>query len=101
MLNVLIAPQKNRKGVGASFSFLMRYLHPYKLISDRYPNKGKRDALDGLIITRREVIRVTRREHLYILMIHKDFRDHELNCVHRWVRIITEDIETPVFKDNE
>ena len=71
------------------------------MVYDRYPNKDKRDALGGVIITRREVIRVTRREQIFIFTKHKDFRDHELQCVYRWVRVIREVIETHVFEDSE
>ena len=34
-------------------------------------------------------------------MKHKDFRDHELHCVHKWVNVIREGIETHVFEDSE
>ena len=71
------------------------------MIYDRYPNKDKSDALGGLIITQRYVIRVTRREQLYIFMKHEDFGDHELHCVQRWVRVIVDGIESHVFKDSE
>ena len=67
------APQKKRQGVGASLSVLLCYLHPVKLVFDRYPNKDKRDALGGILITPRDVIRVTSREQLYIFMKHEDF----------------------------
>jgi len=68
-------PRKKRRVVGASCSALIHYLHPDKLIADRYPNKGKRDALSGIIITKREARRVTRRKQLYIFMEHEDFKD--------------------------
>ena len=41
-------------------------LLPANFIADRYPNKYKRGVIGGIIITRREVIRVTRRENLCI-----------------------------------
>ena len=100
ILNVSENPQKNRQGVGASWSVLLYYLHPYKLIYDRYPNKDNRDALGGIIITRRDVISVTRREQLCIFMKHRQFEDHELHCVQKWVRVIREIIETHVFEDS-
>ena len=101
MSNILNAPQKKRRGVGASCSVLLRYLLPAKLISNRYPNKDKRDALGGLIITQRDIIRVTRREQLYIFMKHEDFGDHELNSVQKWARVIREGSESHAFKDRK
>ena len=53
---------KNRRNVGASCSVILRYLHPEKLIYERYSNKDKSDVIGGLIITQREVVTVTRRE---------------------------------------
>ena len=61
---------------------------PSLFISYSYPNKEKRDAPSGIVITCREVIRVLRREKLYIFMKHVDFEEHKLHCVQRWVRVI-------------
>ena len=96
MLNVLNA-KKKRRGIGASRSVLIRYLHPPKLIYGRYSNNEKHDYLSGIIITRIEVIRVTRRDHLCIFMQNEEFKDHELHCVQRWVRINREGIEEHWF----
>ena len=76
MSNASNDPPKKRWGVGPSCSVLLRYLQQTKLIADRYPNKDKRDAHGGIIITRREVISVTRREQLYIFIKHEDFVYH-------------------------
>ena len=101
MSNISNAPQIKRKGVGASCSVLLCYLHPSKLIPDRYPNKDKHDALDGIIITRRDVIRVIRREQLCILMKYEDFGDHKLHCIQKWVRVTREGNEAHSFQDSE
>ena len=74
-------------------SSIVTSAHP-SLVSDRYPNKYKCDALGGLVITRIDVIRVTRREQLRIFMEHEDFGDHELHCVQKWVRFIIEGSES-------
>ena len=34
-------------------------------------------------------------------MTHKDFGEHEFHCVHSWVKVIREGIETHVFEDIE
>ena len=99
MLNVLNATQKKRRGVGASCSVLLRYLHPVKLIAGRYPNKDKHDAFSGIIITRREVIRVNIREQLCVFMQHEHFEDHGLHCVQRWVRVNTEGYDAHMLED--
>ena len=101
MLNMSNAQRKKRRCIGASCSARLSYLHPSKLIYDRYTNKEKLDALGGIIINLRYVIRVTRREQLCIVMKHENFGDHELHCIQKWVRVIREDIETHLFKDSE
>ena len=93
MSDISNTPRKKIQGVGASCSVLPQYLQPSKLIYDRYPNKDKRDVIGGIIITQRDVIRVTRREQLCIFMKHEDFGDHELHCIQKWVRFIREGSE--------
>ena len=77
------------------------YLHPSKLIVDRYSNKDKHDALGGIVVTQIEVLIVTRREQLCIFMKHEDFGYHEFEYVQRWVRFIREGSETHVFGYSE
>ena len=101
MSNILNAPQRKRQGLGASCSVLLHYLHSYKLIYDRYSNKENCGALGGLIITRIDVIRVTRKEQLCIFMIHEDFGDHEFQCAQKWVIVIREGSEAHTFEDSE
>ena len=71
------------------------------MICERYPNKDKRGVLDGLIITRRYIIIIIRREQLFIFSKHKGFGDHELHCVQKWFIVIREGIKTQVFEDTE
>ena len=101
MSNISNAPRKNRRGVGASCSVLLIYLQPAKLIHDSHTNKYKRDFLSGIIITQRDVIRVTRREQLCILMKHEEFRDHKLHWVQKLVVVIIEGSEAHALEDSE
>ena len=78
MSNISNYPQNKGQGIGASCSFLLLYLYPYTLNYYRYTKKYKCDALGGIIVTRIDLIRVTRREQLCIFMKHKDFVYHEL-----------------------
>ena len=101
MPNVSNYPRKKRQYSSASSLAFFRYLHPAKIFYDRHPNKEKHYALGAIIITQRYVIRVTRREQIYIFMKHKAFRDHELQCVHKWVRVTRECSEAHAFEDSE
>ena len=88
MSNVSKAPQKQRRCFGASYSVLLRFIHPAKLVYDRYPKKYKCDAPGGLIITQRDILRVARREQLCIFMKYKYFGDHALRYIQKWVIFI-------------
>ena len=101
MSNILNAPRKKRRDVGASWSVLLIYLHPAKFIYYRYPNKDKRDALGGIIITRRDIIRVNRWEQICIFFKRKDFGDHKLHWVQKWIIVIREGVETHVLEYSE
>ena len=71
------------------------------MIYDRYINKYKRDAPSRVIITRRDVIRVTRTKQLYIFIKYEDFGDYEFHSVQKWVRVIREGSEAHSFEDIE
>ena len=86
---------------GASWSFILHYLHPDKLISDGYPCKENRYAIGGLINIWREVRIVTKREQLCIFMKHEDFKYHDLKCVQMQVIVTKEVSEEHLFKDSE
>ena len=101
MSNILNFLQQKRRGVGASCSFVLHFIHPSKLIFDRYTNKEKFDTLGWLVITRRDAIRVTRREQLCIFMKHEDFVHHELHSAQKWVIVVREGSEVHAFKDSE
>ena len=74
---------------------------PSQVDADRYPNKDKWYVLGGVIITPREVIKVTRREHLFIFVKLEYFGYHELYCVQRWFIFIRYGSETHSFEDIE
>ena len=78
------APLKKRQSSGASYSVLVWYLHPSKLISDIYSNKDKRNALSGIIIFKREFRRVTGREQLCIFMKRYYSQDKDLRWFKSW-----------------
>ena len=98
MLNASNSPRKKRQGVDASYSVLLCYIHPPKLTFGSYPKKDRCDDIIGIIVIRREVIRVTRRENICYFMQHEEFKDHELHCVQRWDRFNIEGSDSHVFK---
>ena len=74
-------------GAGAIAQVSKRFLHPSKLIDDKYPNTTGDYKVEGLIEVRREVKTVNRREQMCIVFHHKDFQNVELHAVERWVKV--------------
>ena len=71
------------------------------MISISYNKKYNIDAISGLIIIRRDIIRVNRMEYLCVYKKHEDIKDNDLQCVKKWVRINIEGSDADVFKDRE
>ena len=55
-----IAPK--RCVVGAQCTVLLKYLHPSKVIADKWPNMSEQDRLGGLLAIRQEIQKVKGRE---------------------------------------
>ena len=98
MSNTPIAPQKKIQGVGDSYSVLLLYLHLSKMVYESYSTKDNSGSISGIIITRRGIIRVSRRENIFIFIKHDDLKESELQCVKSWVRVDTEGFEAHVFE---
>ena len=63
------------------------FLHPDKLIADKYPNKYNHYSLSSIIIIKKGVKRVIRREQLGIAMKHIYLQDKELNLNSQWIHM--------------
>ena len=86
-----MAPKTLNMGKGATVSALCRVLYPSEFIRNKYPNLEKGQRLSGLIILRRELKRIRRKDVMAIVMKHEDFKDgeenRELYCLQRWVKV--------------
>lgn len=86
-----MAPKTLNMGKGATVSTLCRVLHPSEFIRNKYPNLEKGQRLSGLVILRRELKRIRRKDVMAIVMKHEDFKDgeenRELYCLQRWVKV--------------
>ena len=78
-------------GIGAVCKVQLKYLHPAKLISEKYPEFAHQQKLEKLLALRQETIVVNRREQVCVVFRSEEFEDKELYCVKRWVKVTTED----------
>lgn len=77
-------------GIGAVCSVVVQYLHPSKLIKDKYPSRGAKERLGNLVAIRRETLKVNRVDRVCIVFRHDDFPNQLLHCCERWTRVDTE-----------
>ena len=92
--------EKLRLGIGATCSVALKYLHPRKVICDKYTNTTARQTLDGLISLKKETLTVNRREQECVVFRHEEFEGILLHCVLRWVKITSEGSADTFFDDD-
>ena len=88
---------KKKHGVGAVCRVLMRFIHPSKLIRDKYPNRTEQQKLGELTVIRQEVKTVNRKPQMCIIMRHDIWPNKELYCVKRWVKVMSEGSPSDFF----
>ena len=72
---------QKRLGVGAVCSVQGKFLHPGKLISDKYPNRPANHELKGLIVVEEGTKMIRKKDTDVILMRHEDFENQFIYCI--------------------
>lgn len=75
------------------------YLHPAKLIADRWPNRSDKDRLEDLLAIRQEIKKIKGRDQVSIVFRHDELDGSEVYSVKRWVKV-TEEGSSEHFFDN-
>ena len=94
-------PRKKCVGVGANCSVLLKYMHPAKTISDKYPNTTARQRIENLVALRQETKIVKRKQQRVIVFRHDDFLEVEIYCVRRWVKVMVEGAPEHFFEGED
>ena len=87
---------KNKRhchGVGAKVSIYMKFLHPRKAVSTRYPHYTKTEVLDNLLVVAQEEEKlvVSKRQQVCLTMQHDDFDNgHILHAVAQYCKVTEE-----------
>ena len=87
---------KKKHGVGAVCRTFMRFIHPSKLIRDKFPNSTHQQKLGELIAIRQEVKTVNRN-----VMRHNLWPNQELYSVKMWVKVRSEGVNYDFFDTQE
>jgi hypothetical protein len=90
---------KKRIGVGAKCSVLKRFLHPSRLIQDKYINIAFHDRLSDLIAIRKEVKTIRNKDVTCIVFQHGDFPTDELYAHQRYAKVLEEGAAADIFRD--
>ena len=90
-----MAPHLRRLGVGAKTSCLSKFIHPSEHIRNKYPNPIQGHRLEGCVVVRQEVKKVSRRDQLCVVIHHDDFKTSsddfvELYAVKRYLKVTEE-----------
>ena len=108
MCNVFLikkmAPQLHELGVRAKCSCLSRFVHPSQHKRNKYPNPVSGHRLEGCLTIHQEVKNVSRRDQLWIIIHHDDFKMVdgefiELHDVKRYFKV-TEEGDLDLFFDD-
>ena len=94
-----MSADKKTLGVGAVVSVLSRMLHPSAAIRERYTNPQPRHILENLLVIRKEVRKINRRDQMAIVMRHDEFPGIELYCIEKFVHITTSGPPEHYFTD--
>ena len=90
-------PRKLRLGIGAKCSVKTEYMHPAKIVSDKYPNRTAQSVMDGYCPDR-DNKKVNRREQPCVIFRHGNFEGVELHCVTRWAKVVEQGAAEHFFK---
>ena len=89
--------RKKQLGIRTTCEALKFFLHPRKVVSNKYPNELAHERLEGLLVLRRESKKVNNKEKVCIVLRHNDFENEELHCAQRYVKVLTEGNEADFF----
>ena len=70
----MMALHLRQLGVRAKTSCLSRFIHPSEHIRNKYPNPIQGNWLEGCVVVRQEVKKVSRRDQLCVMIHHDNFK---------------------------
>ena len=77
-------------GVGAKCSVLLRFLHPQKMVKDKFPNAKHQDRLEDLVAIEQKDVVVNRKVQVCVVFRSDQFPDKTLHACRRYVKVLDE-----------
>ena len=84
-----MAHEKKTLGIGAIVLALIRVLHPFNVVRDKYPNPQHGERLNDLLVIGRELRIINNRLQMTILMRHDYFDGDVPYCMKKFVQVQT------------
>ena len=93
-------PRKLHLGKDAVVSVPIRLLHSKKVVSQTWPNCNAGTRIDNLVVVRQQVIKISRKDQVAVVLTYDKLPGKELHCVRRYARVITEGPTDFFFESN-
>ena len=90
-------PRSLRIGKEAKVSILINYLHPSRLVRDKYPNPLPGQRLEGCTVVGQGSRRISGGHQEAYVVRHPDFGDNDLYATKRWFKVIEEGPDEFIF----
>ena len=87
-------------GKDAVVSVPIRILHSKKVVSQTWSKCNAGTRIDNLVVVRQQVIKISRKDQLVVVLTHDKLPGKELHCVRRYARVITEGSTEIFFESN-
>ena len=81
---------KKKIGVGAVCRTYVRFMHPSKLMRDKFVNIGAQLKISDLVSVKQEVKKVNRKDQMCVIFRHDNWPNKEIYCCKRWVTVLQE-----------
>ena len=92
--------KKKVAGIGAVCDCLCCFLHPGKVIDKHFVNTHHNHRIDYLVIVKREVCMVNKKEQMCCFYNHSTFPDRLIHSIVRYAKVLQEGDPSGYFAEN-
>ena len=96
----MVRTKKKVAGIGAVCECLRRFLHPSKGIDEHFINTHHKHRIDSLVIVKREVTKVNKRDQMCYFYNHPSFPDRLIYSTARYAKVVEEGEPSGYFAEN-
>ena len=96
----MVRTKKKVAGIGAVCECLRRFLHPSKVIDEHFINTHHKHRIDSLVIVKREVTKVNKRDQMCYFYNHPSFPDRPIYSTACYAKVVEEGEPCGYFAEN-